>query len=247
MNIAEKISLFRWGVHYEGWFFTAFRLIVKAASFFGLRGVRSEWFQHLSEQQFDKRFEVKTSGLMKPHEMKIPEDRLEHAVEYAPTSANRFGWLLSSLPYDLSDFTFVDIGSGKGRVLLMASEFPFQQVLGVELAQELHENAVENIKKFNSKNQQCQKVHSFNQDATSFQFPETPLVLYFFNPFSAEILNLVLDNLHSSLKEKPRQVIALYYNPLHAEVFQNSPHFSKPNFNVHPGAGWEIFVSEPNS
>src|SRR5689334_23652607 len=39
---------------------------------------------------------------------------------------------------DLTLFTFVDIGSGKGRVLLMAAEYPFPHIIGVELLPELH-------------------------------------------------------------------------------------------------------------
>lgn len=242
-SIAEKISILWWSVHYEGFFFTLFRIAVKATALLGTRGARSEWFQHLAEQRYDKRFQVKTSGLVNPSAMQIPDDRLDHAVEYAPTSANRFGWLLSNLPIDISKFVFVDFGSGKGRPLLMASEFPFKRVLGVELARALHDLAVQNIQSFRSRNRQCKEVHSLNQDATQFQFPEDPLVLFFFNPFSAEILQQVVDNLQSSLNDKPREVIILYYNPLHANVFQASPLFTKPTFDLNPGAGWKLFAT----
>ncbi|VAX36626.1 hypothetical protein MNBD_PLANCTO02-2053 [hydrothermal vent metagenome] len=242
-SLTENLSLLRWAVHYEGFPFTVFRIAVKATSLVGARGTRSEWFQQLTEGRFDKRFNVETSGLMKPDEMQIPDDRLEHTVEYSPTSANRFGWLLSNLPVDLSQYTFIDFGSGKGRALLMASEFPFKQVVGIEFARELHETALKNIQSFRSRKRQCNSVQSFNQDATEFQFPDDPLVLFFFNPFSAEILKQVLNNLQSSLDKTPRDVIALYYNPLHANVFQESPLFSKPDFCPNPGAGWELYTT----
>ncbi len=45
----------------------------------------------------------------------------------------------------LQDFTFIDLGSGKGRVLLMASEYPFQKIIGVEFMPELHRAAQKNI------------------------------------------------------------------------------------------------------
>jgi len=243
-SLTEKLSLLRWGAHYEGWAFTIFRMIVKASRYVGTRGSRSEWFQQLTERQFDKRFNVATSGYMLPDDMEIPEDCVEHAVEYAPTSANRFGWLLSQLPVDLSEYVFVDFGSGKGRVLLMASEFPFQHVLGIELSPELHIIAEQNIGSFRSHHQQCNMVNSINQDATQFEFPEKPLILYFFNPFSADILRIVIDNLQASLDQQPRAVIALYYNPLHAEAFEDSPTFTAHNFDFNPGPGWRIFTTE---
>ena len=41
-------------------------------------------------------------------------------------------------------FTFVDFGAGKGRVLMMACEYPFKQVIGVELSRKLHATASRN-------------------------------------------------------------------------------------------------------
>ncbi len=243
MSLAKKISLFRWSAYYEGVFFTIFRVILKSTQIIGARGTRSEWFRKLAEEQFDKRFNVKTEGLVTPEEMHIPVDRIDHAVEYSPTSANQFSWILSKLPVDLSDYVFVDLGSGKGRALLMASEFPFKQVLGVELSQELHQDAMLNIGSFSSRNAQCDEVVSFNQDATEFKFPDSPLVLFFANPFSAKILQEVLDHLQSTLNGKRGKVIVLYYNPIHASVFHNSPMFSKPNFNFHASAGWELYTT----
>jgi hypothetical protein len=48
----------------------------------------------------------------------------------------------------LQDFTFIDLGSGKGRALLMASAYPFKRIIGVEFMPELHRVAQENIRKY---------------------------------------------------------------------------------------------------
>src|SRR3954447_24824698 len=52
---------------------------------------------------------------------------------YQPTEPVLFGEMLAALSVNLQDFTFIDIGSGKGRTLLMASTFPFRRIIGVEL------------------------------------------------------------------------------------------------------------------
>src|SRR5271166_6630819 len=64
---------------------------------------------------------------------------------YQPTDPALFHEMLESLNIDCREFVFVDIGSGKGRVLLMAADYPFQRVIGVELLPELHRVAQANL------------------------------------------------------------------------------------------------------
>ncbi|QDT37699.1 class I SAM-dependent methyltransferase [Stratiformator vulcanicus] len=88
---------------------------------------------------------MQTSGIVWQQDLGVSEKQAEQAVEYNPTTASQFGSILESLPIDYEQFSFVDLGSGKGRVLLMASEFPFREVVGVELSSQLHEIAANNI------------------------------------------------------------------------------------------------------
>ena len=67
---------------------------------------------------------------------------------YQPTEPELFREMMGALPIELERFTFVDIGSGKGRTLLMASEFPFKRIVGVELMEELHRAAEENLRAY---------------------------------------------------------------------------------------------------
>ena len=120
-----------------------------------LKSIDPSRLQESSGQRFDRRFQVQTSGVVQTEQLDVPENRRAQAVEYLPTAASSLGWLLTKLPISHSDFVFVDLGSGKGRMLLVASEFPFRQVIGVELAQELHEIAEGNIQQFRSRNIRC--------------------------------------------------------------------------------------------
>ena len=69
---------------------------------------------------------------------------------YQPTDPALFQEIMASLPIEFEQFAFVDLGSGKGRTLLMASEYPFKRIVGVELIAELHRAAEENIRDYRS-------------------------------------------------------------------------------------------------
>jgi SAM-dependent methyltransferase len=137
---------------------------------------------------------------------------------YQPTDPALFHEMIDDLKQrtnlDLAQFTFLDLGSGKGRGLLMASEYPFQKIIGVELFRSLHQIAEENLQGYKSESQKCFTVESVCADATTFSLPLTPLVIYLFNPFPEPGLRHFLANLEHSLHEHPRGVYVLYHNPL---------------------------------
>jgi SAM-dependent methyltransferase len=141
---------------------------------------------------------------------------------YQPTDAALFQEMMASLPIDFSEFTFVDLGSGKGRTLLMASEYPFRRIVGVEILKELHRAAEENIASYQSTTQHCRQIESICADACEFELPEGPLLLYLFNPLPEAGLNQMLKNLEESLHRHPRAVYVLYQNPLLERVLEES-------------------------
>jgi hypothetical protein len=123
---------------------------------------------------------------------------------------------------DFRDFTFIDLGSGKGRTLLMASDYTFRRILGVELLPSLHEIAQENLRKYKSESQKCFALESIRADATAFPFPADPLVIFLFNPFPESGMRQVVANLGESLLAHPRPVYVLYHNPLLEHTLQES-------------------------
>jgi SAM-dependent methyltransferase len=137
---------------------------------------------------------------------------------YQPTEPALFHEMLAALGIDFADFTFVDLGSGKGRTLLMASEYSFRRILGVELLPELNRVAQENLEKYKSETQKCFHVESCCGDACEFAFPPEPMVLYLFNPLSKPGLSRMIANLEGSLRANSRRVWVLYHNPLHDEL-----------------------------
>jgi hypothetical protein len=185
--------------------------------------------QRYGDVEYDWDFRVDTTGATVGW-----RDRLlgHFHSPYQPTDPALFREMLASLMLaspriNLREFTFIDIGSGKGRTLLMAADHPFRRILGIELLPELHRVAQENIGKYKSDSQQCFAIDCLLGDASEFAFPPEPTVLYLFNPLTESGLAKMISNLVYSLREHPRPVFVLYHNPLLEDVLTRSAAFKK--------------------
>ena len=136
---------------------------------------------------------------------------------YQPTEPELFHEMMDALvrhtKIDFKDFTFIDLGSGKGRTLLMAADYPFRCILGVELLASLNEIAQQNLAQYHGESQKCFAMESICADATTFPLPEGALVIYLFNPFIESGLRRALANLEKSMDTHPRPVYVVYHNP----------------------------------
>src|SRR5689334_20151383 len=110
------------------------------------------------------------------------------AVRYGPSNPRLVRGVLDGLQVDYAQFPFIDYGSGKGRVLIVAAGFPFKEVIGVEFSRELHETALKNIARIRRDMIRCGEVTSLHCDAASFQPPGSNLVCYFYNPFGPPVM-----------------------------------------------------------
>ena len=137
---------------------------------------------------------------------------------YQPIEPELFREIMGSLEIDFSEFTFIDIGSGKGRALLLAAEYPFRRVVGVELLPELHGVAEENIRKVANERRGCVAIQAICGDATEFVFPAEPLVIFLFNPLPVPALEKLAGNLDTALRAKPRPVLVIYANPVFEDM-----------------------------
>jgi len=150
---------------------------------------------------------------------------------YQPSDPSDFGEMMDAVQrcpgFCFQDTTFIDLGSGKGRTLLMASDYPFRRIVGVELLPSLHEIAKANLDQYRNASQKCFALEACCADATSFQFPNEPLLLYLFNPLPEPGLRRVVHNLEESLRSNRRSVFILYYNPLLDYVLSETQELSK--------------------
>ena len=111
-----------------------------------LRSIR--FYAHLSRyvfvnRMYDWRHRVNTSGTIRIGDLDVSSKNWEYGCDYAPTAVESGRAILASVEIDPSEYTFVDFGSGKGRMLFLASELDFKEIVGVEFARDLHALGVE--------------------------------------------------------------------------------------------------------
>jgi SAM-dependent methyltransferase len=166
------------------------------------------------------------------HNVKTRADQSEnlrdwnYSFPYLPIRPPTARRLVRSLPIgNYSDYTFIDIGSGKGRMLLLASEFPFRKIVGVEMRQDLHDRALENVRRFRRPRVKCSQIECRLEDATRYDFPAGKLIVYLFNPFSAEVAREVLRRLDDSVEEHPREIVLVYLYPEFGSLMKTMRNF----------------------
>jgi SAM-dependent methyltransferase len=167
--------------------------------------------------EFDRKFGVETDGDFDDwtylSDLEISSPNWIDGTDYTPIHPRRLVEILSSLSLKYEDFVFVDFGSGKGRALLIASQFPFRRIIGVEFSPVLHATAERNIARYKSPAQRCRNIQSLCMDFTRFPLPLEPAVFYFFDPCHQAVLAQVLSNMENSLQAHPRKMLVIYVAP----------------------------------
>jgi hypothetical protein len=133
--------------------------------------------------------------------------------DYSPIEPDRFKRVLECFEISFEGFTFIDFGSGKGRALLMASEYPFRQIIGLEFSPELHRIAEDNITRYFSPRQKCREIRSQKVDFANFALPPEASVLFFFDPCRGRVLAEVTAGIGRSLLACPRPLYVAYVAP----------------------------------
>jgi len=163
-----------------------------------------------ADRRREARFGVSSEGRIPLRELAIDSENRGLGFPYVPSPGLLVDTLLANIEEDLHPFTFVDFGSGKGRVLLVASHYPFREVVGVEFSPALHEIAEDNIRRYQSPERLCQNVRSVSADAASFPIREREYVLYFNNPFAEPVFARVLGNIQAAHERSHRKLYVLY-------------------------------------
>jgi len=171
------------------------------------------------ERNFDKRFGVDTAGRIGQHEVGVRSRSVAFAVEYRPTPIRDFNAILDGLQLEYARWSFVDLGSGKGRALLLASHYPFRQIFGVEFSAELTAIARTNVAAYLPDDRQGSPIELVCMDAAEFELPDGPVVVYMNNPFHGEIMKRVINNI-SRKQKAPGELIIIYWNPFCADMLE---------------------------
>jgi cyclopropane fatty-acyl-phospholipid synthase-like methyltransferase len=140
-----------------------------------------------------------------------PEHQHPNHAPYGPSAWHVLPRALRYVGVSKED-TFVDFGSGKGRVLHQAAKHPFRRVIGVEISPELAQ-AARSALEANKRRYRCRDVEIVVSDAADFRVPDDMTIAYLYNPFRDETLDAVLRNIVASMDRNPRLIRLIYVRP----------------------------------
>jgi len=193
-----------------------------------------------SEALVERRWGTETAQSVKLDELGI---EAAGRVHYEPS-----GWLdlrrvLS--PREVGpDDAFLDIGAGKGRVVLQAARYRFRRVLGVELSPTLCEIATANVAA-RRRRLRCQDVVIVNDDATAYRVPDDVTVVYLYNPLRGPLFEAAIERLLESLDRTPRPLRVIYRTPMEEDLLLSSGRFqlTRTVRGLRPGRSWSRRMS----
>ncbi len=169
---------------------------------------------------FDQKFGTDTGGYLGPEE--LVNGRANDAFNYgysaiAPSvfheACRRWRETLPAVSGRIEAYSFVDVGAGKGRALLLAAELPFRKVIGVEISDELSRIAQRNVARWSRAGRPKARIRVVQQDAAKFRWPRTPLLVYLYNPFECSLVAHIAENLAAVAASTSGLVDLLYVNP----------------------------------
>ena len=173
---------------------------------------------------FDIEHGTNTSGFVPVADL----DQLKHeparaqSLPYAGSQPSIIRAALTALQ-PLESFKFIDLGCGKGRPLLVASEFPFCEIIGVELSASLAKTARHNADVMMQRFSRRTPIRIVVGDVKQFPLPAGNLVLFLYNPFDEQVVAKVAEAVNTALTTAQRTVYVVYYNPVAGHCFDASP------------------------
>lgn len=184
------------------------------------------WLAEREARAFDARYGTDTIDPVPVAAMRdVPPGLAAHAVHYEASALPKLRQALDAVARTLGprlpSFAFLDVGSGKGLVVMHAARRPFRESVGVEMAPGLHAIAERNTARFAAAHPGAAPMRLVLGDALSCPLPAGPLVVYLYNPFDATVLAPFAARLEAAAGPG-REILVAYVNPVHRAIFDGS-------------------------
>jgi len=177
---------------------------------------------------FDIRYGIDTRKKLQLSELNIVGGNKEKAFAYEPTRLVPLRKFFKQIkPMIPPETVLVDIGCGKGRVLLGTLKLGFNEVRGIDFASELCEIAKKNYTIYTSKKLYRTRCKVIENDVTNYHIKTDENIFFFNNPFDKDVLSKVLCNIADSVQIKQREILIIYHNAEYPHVFEQYGDFSK--------------------
>ena len=180
------------------------------------------------EHPFDVRHGVDTEGLLYAHDLCTGHAHDRHNEGYYATAPSLFSgamdcWRGTLSDCSVEDYAFVDLGCGKGRMLMLASELPFQFIHGIELNGDLVRDARRNLRRWLRAPRACRRITFECGDVLGLELPTCPVILFLFNSFGAEVLGPLIARLAAAASNRTAPIDLVYVHPDHDALVAKMP------------------------
>lgn len=179
------------------------------------------WFRR---HPFDMRHGTDTGGYVAARDLRSGEASDPYITGYAGCSPGIVRRLLEQVPSPATT-SFVDLGCGKGRALIVATEFGFRKVVGVELSPDLCQAARANAEIIATRFPERAGIEIVQGDAVAFTLPAGPLAIFLYHPFHRVLMQRLAERLAAMRLAEACAVHILYCNAVFADIFDRVPGF----------------------
>jgi hypothetical protein len=181
---------------------------------------------------FDLANGVHTSGLIPGRFLKTGHAHDRHSTAYFGVAPSVFHsllkrWQRTKPAAPLQYFTFVDIGAGMGRAMLLASEYRFQSVVGIELNPALVRIARKNLTSWRAEGSERSPMRILRGDVLDFRIPKGPCLFFLFNPFGESVMRRLLARLMRAFEDRPCELDLLYVNNEQERIIERNSGFTR--------------------
>jgi len=178
----------------------------------------------VADRWWERRCGIDAAGLVRIETL-VTEWRGLH--DYFPTSRRVFRALMGHVEIRPREDVFVDFGSGKGRALILAAQYPFKRVVGVEISEALSRSARANVAAWPGRFT-CPDIEITTDDAAAYGIPSDGTVMYFYNPFHGPVLRAVFEAIARSRACRPRPVWVVFNNTSHFRAMEREFAWLRP-------------------
>lgn len=170
---------------------------------------------------FDLRLGTDTTAIIEQSALGVLSP--EHQAQAKPYVMTRARALRRAFEHSKAprDKNFIDVGSGKGKVVITAALAGFKQVIGIEFAPELVAIAQSNLTKVKQQRPAMADAKMICADATRYPYGPDDCVFFLYNPFAGDVMRSFCEQLARSLVTHPRKLWIIYADPAFIDVMRS--------------------------
>ncbi len=195
---------------------------------------------------FDFRYKFDTAKVLEVKDLDISSEDKQHSVRYKPTRVRYFRKLMQAVALPKSA-TFVDVGCGKGRILMLAAKYGFQRTIGLELSPQLCKVAESNLETYCNHHPEVKKPSVICTNVLEHQLTDDETIFFLFWPFDREVTVLFLDLLKQSLLRNPRELWLIINEFQFPDLLESDTQFERTHLVKYGASEFHVFHTTPQT